>query len=502
MDSQSAHRHSVPSVVSGIINGEPVAADGARRLPVINPDDGEELTSLAECDAETVDQAVAAARSSFASGEWSRAPVLRRQEVLQRIAAAVRENAEEHAALDSLSTGLLYHSATYGQTRMAAAGWFDYFASLLGSQSDALFRQLPDTNVHVTREPVGVAGLFTPWNIPLMGAALKMSAALAMGNSCVMKPSEQSPLAIARLIELAHAAGVPRGVLQLVNGSGAVTGAALAAHPDVDLVSFTGGEHAGRLIATETAKRFAKTTMELGGKAANIVFADADLDRALDGSITAIYANNGEACLAGSRILVEKPIADRFIADFVARTESVRVGRPFDEQAEVGPQSSQGQMERVLEFANVVEEEGGEILTGARRARGFDKGFYVAPTVAVAKDNSAKVCQEEIFGPFATFLTFEDEDDAVRIANDTRFGLAGYVWTNNLQRAMRVSERLRSGYVLINTPMVRERNAPFGGYRHSGVDREGGRWSLDFYSEAKTTVVPYGGTSVPTMGKS
>lgn len=490
----------VPPVITAIVGGEPISPDGANELAVINPDDGKALTRLAEADAATVDRAVRLARAAFDEGVWSRASILQRQEVLYNTAALVRENAEELAALDSLSTGLLYQ-ATYGQAGFAAAGWFEYFAGLIGSTGEELYRQLPDTRTFVTREPVGVAGLFTPWNIPIMGAALKLSAALAMGNSCVLKPSEQSPLGATRLVELLFEAGLPKDVLHLVNGAGAVTGAALASHPQVDLVSFTGGEHAGRIIATETAKRFAKTTMELGGKSANIIFSDADLERALDGSVTAIYANNGQACLAGSRILVHKKIADRFIADFVERSQKVRLGRPFDAAAEVGPQVTRTHMERVLSFADVVREDGGEILTGGRRAESLADGFYIEPTVALAQSNSARVCQEEIFGPFATFLTFDSDEEAITMANDTRFGLAAYLWTDNLQRGLGVSDRLRSGYVLVNTPMVRERNAPFGGFGHSGIDREGGRWSLDFYSESKTTVVPFGDAPVPTMGK-
>ena len=482
---QESIRAALPAVVSGRIDGEPLPIDGGKQLPVFDPDTGQELLKLAESDAQAVEKAVNSSRRSFAAGVWSAAPIRRRQDVLMATAAAIRENAEELATLDSLTTGLLYHSSTYGQAASAAAGWFEYFASLLNTSADDLYRQLPDTKVLVTREPVGVAGLFTPWNIPVMGAALKLSAALAAGNSCVLKPSEQSPLGALKLVELLEDCGLPRGVVNLVNGAGAVTGAALATHPHVDLVSYTGGEVAGRIIATATAQRFAKTTMELGGKSANVVFADADLDRAIDGSLLAIYANNGEACLAGSRILVHRSIADEFIAEFVARTRSVVLGRPFDAGAEIGPQSSQRHMQRVLSFADVVRGDGGEILCGGERATGFGDGYYIEPIVALAKDNADTVCQEEIFGPFATILIFDDDEDAIAMANGTRFGLAAYLWTRNLQRAMRVSDRLRSGYVLVNTPMIRERNAPFGGYGHSGIDREGGRWSLDFYSEAK-----------------
>ena len=481
---------SLPGKLPSIINGEPAESAGADELPVINPDDGSTLIGLLEASAADVDRAVASARQSFHSGAWSRASVSRRQQVLFNTAELIKHNAEELAILDSLSTGLLYHESTARQVS-AAAGWFEYFAGLLGSAGEAMYRQLPQITTTVTREPAGVAALFTPWNIPLMGAALKLAAALCMGNSCVLKPSEHSPLGAARLVELLHEAGLPNGVLHLVNGRGPVTGSALAANADVDLLSFTGGEHAGRRIAAQAAQRFAKVTMELGGKSANIIFDDADYERALDGALTAIYSNNGEACLAGSRILVQRRIAERFIADFVSRAESIRVGRPFDANAELGPQITRQHMERVLSYAEIATQHGGELLTGGARAAGFEDGFYINPLASLATSNAAPICQEEIFGPFATFLIFDTEDDAVAMANGTRFGLAGYVWSENLQRALRVSERIRSGYVLINTSMIRDRNAPFGGYGHSGLGREGGRWSLDFYSEAKSTVIPH-----------
>lgn len=482
----------LPSETGAVVDGAPVWPDAANSIPVLNPDDATSLLTLVESDPKTVDRAVTSARATFEAGTWSRAPIAQRREVLTATAHLIREHADELAGLDSLCTGLLFHASTRPQAGVAAAGWFDYFAALLGTAGDDCFRQLPETRTLVTREPVGVAALFTPWNIPVVGAALKLSAALAMGNSCVLKPSEQSPLGAVRLVELIHEAGLPKGVLHLVNGSGSVTGAALAAHPDVDLVSFTGGESAGRAIATAAAQRFAKTTMELGGKSANIVFADADLSRALDGSLGAIYANNGQACLAGSRILVQRRIAEGFIADFVARARAMRVGRPFDAATELGPLSSQRHMDYVLSFADQVVADGGEILTGGGTAEGLEPGFYVDPLVALARSNEDRVCREEIFGPFATFLIFDTVEEAVAIANDTCYGLAAYVWTQDLRRAMTVSERLRAGYVLVNTRMTREQNAPFGGYKQSGIDREGGRWSLDFYSEAKTTVIPYG----------
>jgi acyl-CoA reductase-like NAD-dependent aldehyde dehydrogenase len=275
--------------------------------------------------------------------------------------------------------------------------------------------------------------------------------------------------------------------VQLVNGRGATTGAALAEHPDIGCVSFTGGPIAGVAIANAAAQRFAKVTMELGGKSANIVLADAPYEAALEGTVSAAFDNSGQACLAGSRILVEAAIADRFIADLVARTEGLSMGHTFDEKADLGAQSSRGQMERVLSYVDIAQSEGGEILCGGKRPEGFT-GFQVEPTIARVPSNALRVCREEIFGPLVTVQVVADAEEAVVVANDTKMGLAGYVWSASEQRAHSVAARLRAGTVLINTPMLRERNAPFGGFGASGIDREGGRWSLDFYGEAKTTV--------------
>lgn len=490
----------MPATVGGLLSGQPLTASGAETIAVINPDNGDQVTAIAETSAADVDEMVCAAKASFDSGVWSGAAKSERQAVLKRAAALIRENADELAALDSMTTGLLYNRALKPQAQ-AAAGWFDYFADALGEQTDMRLATLPDTDTVISREPAGVAALFTPWNIPLMGASLKLSAALAMGNSCVIKPSEQSPLGTMKLVQMLYDAGLPEGVLHLANGSGAVTGDALASHPDVDRVSFTGGENAGRMIAEKAAGRFARATMELGGKSANIIFADADYDRALDGAITGAFANSGQACLAGSRILLEREIADRFIADFVKRTRSIRIGRPFDAQAEMGPQSSKAQMERVLSFAKLAKRDGADILTGGERDEDFPGGCYVKPTAALALSNDISICQEEIFGPFATILIFDEEDQAVSIANDTRFGLAGYVWTRDDQKAQRVAARMRTGYALVNTMMLRDRNAPFGGFGHSGIDREGGRWSLDFYSEPKTVMTHHGNAPIASLGK-
>ncbi|MEM6683701.1 MAG: aldehyde dehydrogenase family protein [Pseudomonadota bacterium] len=488
-----------PKICTGLINGELADVAGAHLLDVINPATGKTLLELAENSPEQVNKAVQSAHAAFMNGVWSCAPISQRQSVLLKAAELIKQRADSLAALDVYTTGLVFHRSARPQI-FAGASWFEYFAGRIGTQDDKLFRQLPETHTLVTREAVGTAGLFTPWNIPFQGACLKLAAALAAGNSCVLKPSEQSPLGAEALVTILHEAGLPRGVLHVVNGRGPETGAALAQHPLVQAISFTGGENGGRAIAIAAAQRFAKVTMELGGKSANIIFDDADYDRALDGAIMAIYANNGQACLAGSRIFVHAKIADRFIADFIARTHNIRIGDPFDAATELGPQSSQAHMQRVLSFCDIARQDNCEVLEqGSTQA---EHGYYISPSVVLAHDNKTRVCQEEIFGPFATFLVFDDDDAVIAAANDTRFGLAGYIWTADLKRGHRTASALRSGYVLLNTPMVREKNAPFGGYGFSGVDREGGEWSLNFYTEPKTMVVPYGNAPIPKLGKS
>lgn len=481
---------------------DPAAApDGAARfaLPVIDPDTGAVAMALIEDDAEAVDRAVLAAAAAFRSGIWSGTALADRAAVLRRAAGLIRAEARALAELDCRTTGLLLHRSLIRQAEVAA-GWFDYFAGLIMAEGDAHYPQTDGALVFSRREPAGVAALFTPWNIPLAGAALKLAAALACGNSCVLKPSEQSPLGARRLVELLAAAGVPDGVVQLVNGRGTVTGAALAAHPDVALVSFTGGEAAGRAVAGLAAQHFARTTLELGGKSATILCADCDFGRALDGALQAAFGNSGQACLAGSRILVARPLFERLVDAFVARTRALRIGRPTDPTAEMGPLATESAMHRVLDMAGVARAEGGTIATGGARIEGFGGGWYVAPTVVLPCSNADRICQEEAFGPIVAILPFDDSDEAVALANATRFGLAGYVWSESGAGALRIAERLRAGTVLVNSVMRREQNAPFGGFGASGIDREGGRWSLDFYSEAKTMVIGTSAAPIPKLG--
>ncbi len=330
---------------------------------------------------------------------------------------------------------------------------------------------------------------------------MKIASAIAFGNTCVLKPSEFTPLSLARVVEIIHESDIPRGVVNLVNGRGTVTGRSLVTHPSVDMVSFTGGTATARHIMADAAQGLKKVAFELGGKSANIICANANFDRALDGALAGIYSGNGQQCLAGSRILVERSIADEFIGKFVERARNIRLGDPELETTEVGPMCYEAHMDRVLSYVDIAVQEGAELLTGGKRSEQHERGYFVEPTAVLAHDNATRVCQEEIFGPFATFLKFDDLDEAIAIANDSTFGLVGYIWSDDMPTIMKVSSALRAGTIWVNTPMTRELRAPFGGYKESGIGRDSARDCLDFFTEAKTTTIPASEFPLPGFGR-
>jgi acyl-CoA reductase-like NAD-dependent aldehyde dehydrogenase len=302
------------------------------------------------------------------------------------------------------------------------------------------------------------------------------------------------------MVELMHQAGLPNGVVNVVNGRGHVTGEALIAHKQIDMVGFTGGSETGRAIMATAARNLTPTILELGGKSAAIIAADADIERAVDGALLGIYSSNGQQCLGGSRILVQRSIADAFIARFVARTKGIRIGDPLSPTTEMGPILFERHRDRILSYVDVAKDEGAEILTGGGRPAELERGFFLEPIAVLARSNDTRVCQEEIFGPFATFLVFDEIDEAIAIANASDFGLVAYVWTQSLATAMRCSRTIRAGTIWINTPMMRELRAPFGGYKESGIGRDGATSSADFFTELKTTSIPTGGIAMSRMG--
>jgi acyl-CoA reductase-like NAD-dependent aldehyde dehydrogenase len=442
------------------------------------------LAVVAEGGEADIDRAVSAASAAFPG--WSSLAAADRGKLLLRLANLIEDNAVELAHLESSDTGHPLRDTTLLDVPRTVAT-FRYF----GGMADKYQGFLPPVEAgflnYVTREPIGVVGQIVPWNFPLMFCGWKLGPALAAGNTVVMKPSELVPLSTLRLCELFDEAGFPPGVLNVIPGYGARAGARLAAHPNVAKVSFTGSTATGRSVVTLSAGNLKRLQLELGGKGANIVFSDANLMAAVNGSAFAIFHNQGQACIAGSRLILHESIADEFLERFLALAKSIRVGNPLDEHTEMGPLTSSVHRDRVLNYVDVALNEGGELLTGGFAPDNADlaKGFYVEPTVVRASPES-RVCQEEVFGPFVTVTTFADDEEALRIANSTEYGLGGGLWTKDLSRAHRMAGAMRAGMVWVNTYKRVSPGSPFGGVGHSGYGREMGFEAMHEYTEPKS----------------
>ncbi|WP_416906852.1 MAG: aldehyde dehydrogenase family protein [Polymorphobacter sp.] len=446
------------------------------------------------------DALAARARDAFETGPWRVMPAAGRASVMRRIGALILEHAEELAHLQTLETSIPLAQAR-GMHVPRTAENFGFFADMLASLSGESYEQSGAYLAIVTREPVGTALLIAPWNAPLILSSMKLAAALALGNSVIVKPSEYAPLAVLRMVELIHQAGVPEGVVQVACGPGAGIGRALVQHPDIDAIGFIGGTATGRRIMTDAAASLKKVGLELGGKSANIIHRSADIERAVDGSLMAIFAGNGEQCLAGSRILVDAPIADRFIEAFTARAAKLRIGDPFDAHTEIGPMAFKAHYDRLLAFAGTAQTDPAyKVLTGARAAPGFEAGYCFAPTVVETHDNMTELCQQELFGPFAVIQRVDDLEDAIARANQSEFGLAAYIWADDLPTVMRARRQLRAGTIWVNTPMARDLRAPFGGYKQSGIGRDGLPGSIELFTEEKSTLIPNAPLTLPKLG--
>lgn len=482
--------------ITSLIAGEATAKGGGYRMAVVDPATEETTAELREADAAEVDLAVGAARRAFPG--WAGMSTDRRNDVLLAVDASIRAHGEELAQLEARTTGLPIAGIRPLIDRVAEN--FRRFAEIASTVSGETFTQNAQFLTYTTREPKGVAALIAPWNAPLALGSMRLATCIAFGNTCVLKPSEYTPESTVRMVEIMHEAGLPAGVVNVVNGRGSVTGEALTTHAEVDMIGFTGGTTTGRRIMAAAGARLKPAIMELGGKSAAIVAPDADFERALDGTLLAIYASNGQQCLGGSRILVHKSIADRFIAAFVERAKAIRIGLPLDPATEMGPLAFAAHRDHVTGYLEVARGDGAEILHGGSRPAGLEKGWYIEPIVALAPDNDARICQEEIFGPFATFLVYSELEEAIEIANSSEFGLVAYVWTRDLATAMTCSRRIRAGTIWVNTPMMRELRAPFGGYRASGIGRDGAQHSAEFFTEAKTTSIPLEDTAIRRLG--
>ena len=487
-----------PLRINAYVSGSFTSPSAAEEIAVVDPATEQRVATLHESSAEEVDKAVVAARTAFDKGPWGRATVAERQKALMAIHDAILAHADDLAMLETINTGI-----PLSQTRAVhiprAAYNFRFFAEYINQSGGDVFTQEPGLMSIVTYEPIGVCALIGPWNMPLGLTAMKIAGALAFGNTCVVKPSELTPLTVTRLFEII--AGVlPDGVMNLVNGRGQVTGTALVSHPGIDMVSFTGGTVTGAAILTSLAKGIKGSAMELGGKSANIVFADADFDRAVDAALMSSFMNNGQMCLAGSRIFVERSISDRFVETFTRRVKALKIGDPTVQGTEIGPMINHAQRERMSRYAESGLSEGATLLAGGHRHAGFNAGYYFQPTAMLAPSNGLAICQEEIFGPFAALQVFDDEQEVLDKANESEFGLVGYVWTEDLNRSMRAASALRTGTVLVNTPIVRDLRTGFGGYKQSGLGREGAKGSQAMFTEMKTTIIAREPRAIPRLG--
>jgi betaine-aldehyde dehydrogenase len=463
------------------------AADGAT-LPTLDPHDNSVITDVAMAGPADIDRAVAAAGRAFPA--WSRLAAADRGRILLRLADLIESNKEDLARLESLDTGHpLRDSRTLDVPRTAAC--FRYFGGMADKlQGDVVPVEAGFLN-YVERAALGVVGQIVPWNFPLMFTSWKMGPALAAGNCIVMKPAEITPLTSLRIAELMSEAGMPDGVVNIVPGLGAVAGQAIAEHPRIAKVAFTGSTATGRRIVGASAGNLKKVQLELGGKGPNIVFEDAPLRAAINGSAWAIFHNQGQACIAGSRLLLHERIADEFLEGFVALARSIRVGPPLDEQTEMGPLTSAQHRDRVLGYVRVAREQGATVVTGgaAPPDAALARGCYVEPTVVLARSDRDRVAQEEVFGPFVTVLTFRDDAEALRIANGTDYGLGSGLWTRDLQRAHRFARDLHAGMVWINSYKRVNPGSPFGGVGQSGYGREMGFEAMREYTQVKSVWV-------------
>ena len=469
------------------IDGKSIPSVSGRTFPVLNPADGNVLANVSEGGLEDIDAAVRAAARA-ATGPWGKTSARARAKVMFEIARLIRENADELVLLETRNAGKPL--ADSRDEIGLAADVFEYYA---GAATKHFGETIPvgASGLDFTlREPVGVCGLIVPWNFPLVIATWKMAPAMACGNTMVLKPAPETPLTALRFAELCSEAGLPDGVLNVVPGPGPGCGDALVAHPLVRKISFTGSTATGTAIMKSAADGLKRVSLELGGKSPNIVFDDADLDLCVEKSVWSVFGNAGQDCCARSRSIVHRKIYDKFVDKFVARTKKIILGHPEKKGSQIGPLISNRQREKVCRYIDIGETEGAELLCGGKLPSGaLAKGFYLTPTVFADVDSKMKIAQEEIFGPVVAIIPFKDEDDAVSIANDSAYGLSGSLWTRDVGRVLRVTRAVQAGVISVNSSSSVHLEAPFGGYKSSGVGRELGLKALDLYSEIKNVFI-------------
>ncbi|WP_336645893.1 5-carboxymethyl-2-hydroxymuconate semialdehyde dehydrogenase [Microbacterium sp. USHLN186] len=488
----------LPEKIQHYIDGEFVDSTDGDTFEVLNPVTNETYVRAAAGKKADIERAVAAAKRAFEEGPWPRMLPRERSRVLHRIADIVESRDARLAELESFDSGLPITQAL-GQARRAAEN-FRFFADLIVAQADDAFKVPGKQMNYVNRKPIGVAGLITPWNTPFMLESWKLGPALATGNTVVLKPAEFTPLSASLWAGIFEEAGLPKGVFNLVNGLGEDAGDALVKHPDVPLISFTGESSTGQLIFRNAAPFLKGLSMELGGKSPAVVFADADLDVAIDACIFGVFSLNGERCTAGSRILVERSIYDEFVERYAAQATRIRVGYPHDPDTEVGALVHPEHYAKVMSYVEIGRDEA-RLVAGGGRPDGFETGNFVVPTVFADVSPDARIFQEEIFGPVVAITPFDTEEEALALANNTAYGLAAYVWTNDLRRGHNFAGAVEAGMVWLNSNNVRDLRTPFGGVKASGLGHEGGYRSIDFYTDQQSVHITLGAPHNPTFGK-
>ena len=475
-----------------LIGGDWVDAASGKTFVTLDPATEEPLAAVPDGDAEDVDRAVRAARRAFESGPWPTMTASQRGRALWKLADLIEEHAEEFAQLETLDNGKPLSVARAADIPLVVDHFRYYAGWATKVEGETIPVSVPGMLTYTLREPVGVVGQIIPWNFPLLMLAWKLGAALACGNTVVLKPAEQTPLSALRFGELLDDAGIPPGVVNIVTGFGETAGAPITVHPGIDKVAFTGSTEVGKAIMSAASGTLKRVSLELGGKSPNIVFADADLDLAAEGAAAAIYFNHGQCCCAGSRLFIEEKVYDKVMPKLIEYSEKINLGPGMNLQTQMGPLVSSDQFDRVSGFLVAGREEGAVVATGGGRPARFDRGYFVAPMVFTDVQPDMKVVREEIFGPVVCAVPFKDPEDVLRAGNDTEYGLAAAVWTRDIQKAHRAARMLKAGTVWINCYNQFDAAAPFGGYKQSGFGREGGKAALELYTQLKTVWVNVG----------